>query len=154
MFDHYGPKESGAIAKRQNGVMISNGTGPSPAYRTDLAAGARPPVRRQATRCTKASWSVSTPRTTTSPSTRSPKQLTNFRASGKDDVIKLTPPMKFSLEQALEFIEDDELVEVTPSRFVCARSSDRKRSQARLPRRLNQNGGAVSEPHAMTDVRL
>lgn len=42
------------------------------------------------------------------------KQLTNVRASGKDDAIALTPPIIFSLEQALEFINDDELVEVTP----------------------------------------
>ena len=42
------------------------------------------------------------------------KQLTNFRAAGKDDNLLLTPPVKMSLEQALEFIEDDELVEVTP----------------------------------------
>ena len=42
------------------------------------------------------------------------KQLTNVRASGTDENIVLTPPIKFSLEQALEFIEDDELVEVTP----------------------------------------
>lgn len=42
------------------------------------------------------------------------KQLTNVRASGTDENIVLTPPIKYSLEQALEFIEDDELVEVTP----------------------------------------
>lgn len=42
------------------------------------------------------------------------KQLTNFRASGKDDAVVLTPPMKLSLEQAIAYIEDDELVEVTP----------------------------------------
>jgi GTP-binding protein len=42
------------------------------------------------------------------------KQLTNFRAAGKDDNLGLTPPVKLSLEQALEFIDDDELVEVTP----------------------------------------
>ena len=42
------------------------------------------------------------------------KQLTNVRASGKDDAIMLTPPIIFSLEQALEFINDDELVEITP----------------------------------------
>jgi GTP-binding protein len=42
------------------------------------------------------------------------KQLTNIRAAGKDDAIILTPPLRYSLEQALEFIEDDELVEVTP----------------------------------------
>ena len=42
------------------------------------------------------------------------KQLTNVRASGTDEAINLTPPVKHTLEQALEFIEDDELVEVTP----------------------------------------
>ena len=42
------------------------------------------------------------------------KQLTNIRASGSDENIILTPPIRFTLEQALEFIEDDELVEVTP----------------------------------------
>jgi GTP-binding protein len=42
------------------------------------------------------------------------KQLTNFRASGKDDAIKLTPPIELTLEYAVEFIEDDELVEITP----------------------------------------
>ena len=42
------------------------------------------------------------------------KQLTNTRASGSDDALKLTPPKILSLEQALDFIENDELVEVTP----------------------------------------
>jgi GTP-binding protein len=42
------------------------------------------------------------------------KQLTNIRAAGTDEALVLTPPVKHSLEQALEFIEDDELVEVTP----------------------------------------
>ena len=42
------------------------------------------------------------------------KQLTNMRASGTDEALTLTPPIRHTLEQALEFIEDDELVEVTP----------------------------------------
>ena len=42
------------------------------------------------------------------------KQLTNIRAAGSDENIILTPPVRFDLEQALEFIDDDELVEVTP----------------------------------------
>jgi len=42
------------------------------------------------------------------------KQLTNIRAAGTDENILLTPPIRMSLEQALEFIDDDELVEVTP----------------------------------------
>ncbi|MGB1025633.1 MAG: translational GTPase TypA, partial [Rhodospirillaceae bacterium] len=43
------------------------------------------------------------------------KQLTNVRASGKDDALKLTPPKVMSLEEALAYIQDDELLEVTPS---------------------------------------
>lgn len=42
------------------------------------------------------------------------KQLTNFRVSGKEDAIRLTPPRLMSLEQAIAYIENDELVEVTP----------------------------------------
>ena len=42
------------------------------------------------------------------------KQLTNVRAAGTDENINLTPPVQFSLEQAIEFVQDDELVEITP----------------------------------------
>jgi GTP-binding protein len=42
------------------------------------------------------------------------KQLTNFRVSGKEDAIKITPPIECTLEYGVEFIEDDELVEITP----------------------------------------
>jgi GTP-binding protein len=61
------------------------------------------------------------------------KQLTNVRASGTDEAVALTPPIEMNLERALEFIEDDELVEVTPH-FVRVRKRflkeiDRKRGQ-------------------------
>ena len=60
------------------------------------------------------------------------KQMTNVRAAGKDETVQLTPPIRMSLEQALEFIEEDELVEVTP-KFIRLRKkflteSDRKRA--------------------------
>ena len=42
------------------------------------------------------------------------KQLTNFRVSGKEDAVKITPPIALTLEYGVEFIEDDELVEITP----------------------------------------
>jgi GTP-binding protein len=42
------------------------------------------------------------------------KQLTNFRASGKDDALRLSPPKRLTLEQAIAYIDEDELVEVTP----------------------------------------
>ena len=60
------------------------------------------------------------------------KQLTNIRASGTDENIQLTPPIRFTLEQALEFIDDDELVEVTPQSIRIRKKhlseSDRKRA--------------------------
>jgi GTP-binding protein len=42
------------------------------------------------------------------------KQLTNFRSTGKDDAIRLTPPKRLTLEQAIAYIDNDEMVEVTP----------------------------------------
>ncbi|HEY2976339.1 MAG TPA: translational GTPase TypA [Burkholderiaceae bacterium] len=61
------------------------------------------------------------------------KQLTNFRVSGKEDTIKITPPIELSLEYAVEFIEDDELVEITPKsiriRKRYLKEHDRKRAQ-------------------------
>jgi GTP-binding protein len=60
------------------------------------------------------------------------KQLTNIRAAGSDENIVLTPPIRFSLEQALEFIDDDELLEVTPAsmrlRKKLLKKSERKRA--------------------------
>ena len=60
------------------------------------------------------------------------KQLTNMRASGKDDAIRLTPPVIMSLEQAIAYIEDDERVEVTPKsiriRKALLNPIDRKRA--------------------------
>jgi GTP-binding protein len=62
------------------------------------------------------------------------KKLTNMRASGKDDAIALTPPVKMTLEQAISYIEDDELVEVTPTilrlRKYWLDPTDRKRNRS------------------------
>ena len=59
------------------------------------------------------------------------KKLTNMRASGKDEAVKLTPPMKMTLEKALSWIQDDELVEVTPKNIRLRKlhldPNDRKR---------------------------
>jgi len=115
VFDHYGPKADGAIAARQNGVMISNGTGPSPAY-AQFAMQERGRLLIDAGEEVYEGQLVgihAKDNDLTVNALRA-KQLTNFRASGKDDALALTPPIKMSLEQALEFIEDDELVEVTP----------------------------------------
>lgn len=61
------------------------------------------------------------------------KQLTNMRASGSDDNVRLTPPLKFSLEEAMEYIQNDEYLEITPKsirmRKILLDENDRKRAQ-------------------------
>ncbi|RUL80152.1 translational GTPase TypA [Dyella choica] len=115
VFDHYGPKEEGQIAKRLNGVMIANAAGTTPAYslgplqeRGKLFAAEGDSVYEGQLVGIHAKDNDLTVNAI------KPKPLTNMRASGKDDAIQLTPATKFSLEQALDFIDDDELVEVTP----------------------------------------
>ena len=66
------------------------------------------------------------------------KQLTNVRASGTDDLLTLVPPIRHTLEQALEFIEEDELVEVTPAsirlRKKLLNATQRKRTRPKTDR--------------------
>ncbi len=61
------------------------------------------------------------------------KKLTNIRAAGKDEAVRLTPPIRMTLEKALAWIQDDELVEVTPKsiriRKVHLDPNDRKRAE-------------------------
>ncbi|MBW8824564.1 MAG: translational GTPase TypA [Xanthomonadales bacterium] len=133
VFDHYGPKETGAIAKRQNGVMIANAAGATPAYslgplqeRGRLFAAEGDQVYEGQL------VGIHSKDNDLTVNAIKPKPLTNMRASGKDDAIKLTPAIKYSLEQALDFIEDDELVEVTPKEIRLRKKflteSDRKRA--------------------------
>ena len=136
VFDHYGPKETGAIAKRLNGVMIANAPGATPAYalgpleeRGKLFAAEGDNVYEGqliGIHAKDNDLTVNAIKT---------KPLTNMRASGKDDAIKLTPAIKFSLEQALDFIEDDELVEVTPKEIRLRKKhlteNDRKQASRR-----------------------
>ena len=133
VFDRYGPKETGAIAKRLNGVMIANAPGATPAYslgplqeRGKLFAAEGDNVyegQLVGIHSKDNDLTVNAIKT---------KPLTNMRASGKDDAIALTPAIKFSLEQALDFIDDDELVEVTPKEIRLRKKflteSDRKRA--------------------------
>ena len=115
VFDHYGPKSEGAIAERQNGVMISNGTGPSPAYaQMFMQERGRLMVEPGEEIYEGQIVGIHSKDNDLTVNALRAKQLTNFRASGKDDNEQLTPAVKLSLEQALEFISDDELVEVTP----------------------------------------
>ena len=133
VFDHYGPKTDGDIGQRQNGVLISNGTGPSPAY-AQIAMQERGRLFIEPGDEIYEGQIVgihSKDNDLTVNALRG-KQLTNFRASGKDDDEGLIPAIKFSLEQALEFIDDDELVEITPKAIRLRKKqrteTDRKRA--------------------------
>jgi len=115
VFDHYGPKIEGAIGQRQNGVLISSATGKALAYalfnlqdRGRLMIGHAEPVYEGMVVGihSRANDLIVNP--------LKAKQLTNIRAAGTDENLILTRPVRMTLEQALEFIDDDELVEVTP----------------------------------------
>ncbi len=115
VFDHYGEVKVGDVAKRQNGVMVSMMKGKTASYglytlqdRGRLFKGhAEDVYEGQVIGIHSRSNDLAVNPT-------KGKQLTNVRASGTDEALVLTPPIRHTLEQALEFIEDDELVEVTP----------------------------------------
>jgi GTP-binding protein len=115
VFDHYGPKSEGVIGKRLNGVMISNGTGPAPAYALwGLQDRGRMLIDAGTQIYEGQLVGIHAKDNDLTVNALRGKQLTNVRSSGKDDALTLTPYVNLSLEQALEFIDDDELVEVTP----------------------------------------
>ena len=114
-FDHYGPYKPGRIGQRINGVMIANATGKALAYslfnlqeRGKLFIGHAEEVYEGMV------IGIHSRDNDLVVNPLKGKQLTNVRASGTDENLILTPPIRFTLEQALEFIDDDELVEVTP----------------------------------------
>jgi len=115
VFDHYGPYHSGDISRRSNGVLISNSTGKALAYalfnlqdrgrmiiepNVDVYEGQVIGIHNRANDLTV--------------NPLKGKQLTNIRTVLKDEAVQLATPQKMTLEQALEFVEDGELVEVTP----------------------------------------
>ncbi|MGH6636079.1 MAG: translational GTPase TypA, partial [Gammaproteobacteria bacterium] len=114
-FDHYGALKPGPIAQRPNGVMIANGAGKSLAYalfnlqergRLFIGPGEEVYEGMIIGMHSRGNDIVVNP--------MKGKQLTNIRAAGSDENVILTPALRLDLEQALEFIDDDELVEVTP----------------------------------------
>ncbi len=116
VFDHYGPVTKGELGQRPNGVLISNGQGVALAYslfslqeRGRLCIGPNEEVYEGMIigMNNRDDDLVVNP--------LKGKKLTNMRASGKDEAVVLSPPIRFSLEQAMEFIDDDELIEITPN---------------------------------------
>ena len=132
-FSHYGPIKQGDVGHRQNGVLVSMATGKALTYSLEtlqdrgklfLEPGQEIYEGQLAGIHSRDNDLVINP--------TKGKKLDNMRASGKDETIQLVPPVKFTLEQALEFIEDDELVEVTPKsirlRKKLLSETDRKRA--------------------------
>jgi GTP-binding protein len=118
VFDHYGPRTEGEIGQRINGVLISNGTGPSPAYaQIAMQERGRLFIEPGEEIYEGQVVGINSKDNDLTVNALRGKQLTNFRASGTDKDEALTPPIRLSLEQALEFIDDDELVEVTPKQI-------------------------------------
>ena len=136
VFDRYGPMKKGTIGSRLNGVLIANGAGKALGYalfnlqeRGRMMVGPGDEVYEGMIVGihARANDLVVNP--------LKAKQLTNIRAAGSDENILLTPPVRLSLEQALEFIDDDELVEVTPKAIRLRKKllleQDRKRAARR-----------------------
>ncbi|MDH5433281.1 MAG: translational GTPase TypA [Gammaproteobacteria bacterium] len=140
-FDAYAPAFQGALAQRHNGVLISNGTGKALGYalfnfqeRGRLFIGHGIEVYE---------GMVIGIHSRDNDLTVNPlkgKQLTNIRAAGTDENIQLTPPIKMTLEQSLEFIDDDELVEVTPKSIRIRKKylTENERKRASRPPKENR----------------
>jgi GTP-binding protein len=115
VFDHYGPVKKGDIGQRINGVMISMVAGKALGYALfNLQERGRLFIDHGTEVYEGMIIGIHSRDNDLVVNPTKAKQLTNIRAAGSDENILLTPPIRLSLEQALEFIDDDELVEVTP----------------------------------------
>lgn len=133
VFDHYGPLKKGNIGQRINGVLIANLSGKALAFALfNLQERGRLVVEHADEVYEGMIVGIHSRSNDLVVNPTKAKQLTNIRAAGSDENLILTPAIKFSLEQALEFIDDDELVEVTPKtirlRKKLLSENDRKRA--------------------------
>ena len=116
VFSHYGPMRSGDYGQRINGVLIANGAGKALGYALfNLQERGRLFIGHGEEVYQGMIIGIHSRGNDLVVNPLKGKQLTNVRAAGTDENIQLSPPIRMSLEQALEFIDDDELVEVTPN---------------------------------------
>ena len=116
VFDHYGPFKKGDYGTRKNGVMIANAPGKALTNALfNLQARGRMFIGHGTEVYEGMIIGIHSRDNDLVVNALKGKQLTNVRASGTDEAQVLTPPIKQTLEQALEFVDDDELVEVTPN---------------------------------------
>ncbi len=133
-FDHFGPRaENSGIGQRRNGVMISNDQGSVPAYALFNLQERGRMISEPGDEVYEGQIvGIHSRDNDLVVNVLKGKKLTNIRAAGSDENVILTPAVKFSLEQALEFINDDELVELTPGsirvRKKFLKEHERKRS--------------------------
>src|SRR5690606_32846956 len=114
LFHSYAPYK-GDIPGRRTGVLISNSEGEAVAYALWNLEARGPMMIEPQTRVYQGMIVGEHPRENDlEVNVLKGKQLTTIRAAGKDEAVRLTPPMKMTLERALAYIDDDELVEVTP----------------------------------------
>ncbi|MCL5272359.1 MAG: translational GTPase TypA [Gammaproteobacteria bacterium] len=138
VFDHYGPAIKGRIGKRANGVLIANCLGMARGFALfNLQERGRLFLDPQANCYEGMIVGIHARDNDLVVNVTKEKQLTNMRASGTDENIVLTPPIKLSLEQALEFIDDDELVEVTPNSIRLRKKSLKEHDRKKASRIAN-----------------
>jgi len=116
VFDSYGPVKKGVYGQRYNGVMIAMATGKAVAYALfNLQDRGTMFIEHGDEVYEGMVIGINARNDDMTVNPLKAKQLTNVRAAGSDEALDVSPPLKMTLEQALEFIDDDELVEVTPT---------------------------------------
>ena len=114
-FSHYGPVHGGVIAGRRNGALVSNASGKALAYALfNLQERGRMLIGHADEVYEGMVVGIGARQNDLVVNPLKAKQLTNIRAAGSDENILLTPPIQLTLERAMELIDEDELVEVTP----------------------------------------
>ncbi len=138
VFDHYGPAIRGRIGKRNSGVLIANCQGMARGFALfNLQDRGRLFIEPQVMCYEGMIVGIHARDNDLVVNVTKEKQLTNMRASGTDENIILTPAVKYSLEQALEFIDDDELVEVTPLTIRLRKKELKEHDRKRTARATN-----------------
>ncbi|MDF1758109.1 MAG: translational GTPase TypA [Legionellaceae bacterium] len=143
VYDHYGPAFKGKLGKRNNGVLLSNCSGTSRGFALyNLQERGKLFIGPQTVCYEGMIVGIHTRDNDLVVNVTKEKQLTNMRASGTDENIVLTPAIKYTLEQALEFIDDDELVEVTPDSIRLRKKELKEHDRKRTMRSSNKNEDA------------
>ena len=138
-FDHYGPKVEAALGRRNNGVLVSMATGKSLGYSLfNLQERGRLFVSPGAEIYEGMVVGIHARANDLAVNPTKAKQLTNIRAAGTDENILLTPPIETTLEYGLEFINDDELIEVTPRSIRIRKKLLKQHERKKAERNLKQ----------------